>query len=112
MAIAGAKNAAFHQHVTASTEVAAAGGGGNSGNGKGGGGTDWQVEYIKKLNDDLAEVKTDLRELRVEVKTVEDNLRAEINNLRAETIAGQMACAPKSLTCGPLPDVLIWLESA
>lgn len=45
---------------------------------------DWRNEYIKKLNEDVAEVKGGLHELRVDVKTLGEKLDTKIDNVRAE----------------------------
>ncbi|MGE5577509.1 MAG: hypothetical protein ACM3TT_10015 [Syntrophothermus sp.] len=73
MDLPGAPGAAFQQHSTVHKEIAAAGERGQGGNGK----VDWQEEYIKKLNDDISEVKADLREFRGEFKEELKGIRAE-----------------------------------
>lgn len=73
MDLPGARRAAFKQHEMACKEVAAA-----EKNG-GGGGVDWQEEYIKKLNQDISEVKTDLRDFRSEVNEEFKEFRSEVN---------------------------------
>ncbi|MCL4515336.1 MAG: hypothetical protein M1379_07105 [Firmicutes bacterium] len=54
---------------------------------------DWRDEYIKKLNEDVGEVKGDLRGLRADMKALGESLHAEIrsveNSLRAEIKAGE-----------------------
>lgn len=67
-----ARRAAFKQHEMACKEVAAA-----EKNG-GGGGVDWQEEYIKKLDQDISEVKTNLRDFRSEVNEEFKDFRSEV----------------------------------
>ncbi|MGE5575572.1 MAG: hypothetical protein ACM3TT_00055 [Syntrophothermus sp.] len=75
MDLPGAPGAAFQRHSAGHKEIAAAGEKDQGGNGK----VDWQEEYIKKLNDDISEVKTNLRGFRGEFKEEFKGIRTEMN---------------------------------
>lgn len=83
MDLSSAREAAFEHHAMAYKEVAA-----GKGRDQGGGRVDWQEEYIKKLNDDISEVKVDLREFRGEVgkefKSFRAEVKEEFKSFRAE----------------------------